>query len=170
MKPNIYWIPNHSAGKLAIVARPRGNDWLEEELTDLHDAGFDTLISLLTPEENIELGLEAENELSQQLGLVFIGYPVRDYGVPNSVEEAARVVGEIDNLLANGKTIGVHCRQSIGRSSLLIACILSMSEKSVDEIFRLIESSRGTRVPDTPEQKAWVRNFARTYSPQLSVG
>jgi hypothetical protein len=166
MTPRAYWLQHNSPGKLAIVARPRGNDWLEDEIHGLTQTGFDVVVSLLTPEENCELGLEREADVAEREGLLFINFPINDYDVPSSKETFAAVVDKLDELLRRGRTVGVHCRQSIGRSSLVVACLLALSNEDVDECFRMIEESRGTFVPDTPEQKAWVRSFAREFVPQ----
>ena len=60
MKAVLYPIPVEAAGKLAIVARPRGGDWLEDEVRALREAGITVLVSMLTAEEGEELGLQAE--------------------------------------------------------------------------------------------------------------
>ena len=49
----------------------------------------------------------------------------------------------------------IHCRQGIGRSSLLAAAVLEAS--SLDEAWRRIAEARGRSVPDTPEQRAWLQ-------------
>ena len=166
MKPISYWIPHDSVGKLAIVARPRGNDWLADEIEAFKHEGFDVLVSLLTVGEIVELGLEREKELAQGQNLSLIEYPISDYSVPASAPEFARLIEQLSEQLQRGKTVGVHCRQSIGRSSLLAACLLARSSDEVDECFKKIELARGTFVPDTQEQKAWVRSFAREFASQ----
>ena len=166
MTPKVYWISNNSPGKLALVPRPRGNEWLEDEIADLSALGFDVVVSLLTPLENVELGLANEGEIVRAQGLTFISFPIDDYNVPNSGVAVAELVDELDAFLSCGKAVGVHCRQSIGRSSVVVACLLARSIHDVDECFNLIERARGTKVPDTLEQKNWVRHFARALVPQ----
>ena len=36
----LYWISGPWAGKLAIAARPRGGDWLEDEIRDWKNGGI----------------------------------------------------------------------------------------------------------------------------------
>ena len=60
MKPDIYWIPGPWAGRLAILARPRGGDWLVDEIEGWRDAGVQVIVSLLSEEETTELGLADE--------------------------------------------------------------------------------------------------------------
>jgi protein-tyrosine phosphatase len=166
MKPTAYWIPYDSAGKLAIVARPRGHDWLGDEIEGFKQEGFDVLVSLLTVGETVELGLEREKELAHRQSLSLIEYPIADYDVPASSQDFAHLIEQLSEQLQRGKTVGVHCRQSIGRSSLLIACLLARSSDEVEECFKKIGLARGMFVPDTKEQKAWVQSFAREFASQ----
>ncbi len=51
---NPYWI-NANGLRLAIVPRPRGWDWLADDIAALRSAGIDVLLSALTPAEIDEL-------------------------------------------------------------------------------------------------------------------
>jgi len=51
MRAEIYWIDGTWPGRLAIMPRPRGGDWLEDELRDCRRQGVVTLVSLLTEEQ-----------------------------------------------------------------------------------------------------------------------
>jgi protein-tyrosine phosphatase len=64
------------------------------------------------------------------------------------------------NLLKEGRGVVVHCRQGVGRSALIAACVLVLSGVSVNKAFELIENARGCSVPDTEEQRKWVVQFA----------
>jgi hypothetical protein len=114
MTPKVYWISNNSPGKLALVPRPCGKEWLDDEIADLSALGFDVVVSLLTPLENVELGLENEGDIVRAQGLTFISFPIDDYNVPNSGVAVVELVDELEAFLSRGKTVGVHCRQSIG--------------------------------------------------------
>lgn len=160
MKPDIYWIDGPWPGKLAILARPRGDDWLEDEVAGWKDAGVGVVVSLLTRGEDSELGLVAESEQVQQHGLTFINFPIADYSVPTSTTELRQLVSTLEESLKRGTSVGIHCRQGIGRSSLLAACMLVTSGESPSNAFRQISSARGRPVPDTPEQRNWVTAFA----------
>jgi len=60
MWTELYWVDGPWPGKLALASRPRGGDWLEEEMAGWRRAGVDTVLSLLTPEEEQELELKRE--------------------------------------------------------------------------------------------------------------
>lgn len=160
MKPDVYWIDGPWPGKLAILARPRGADWLQDEVAGWKEAGVDVVVSLLTRGENSELGLLDERELVQRYGLTFISFPIADFSVPKSTHEVRRLVSKLEQSLTSGKSIGIHCRQGIGRSSLMAACLLLTTGESPRTAFQHISSARGLSVPDTSEQRNWVADFA----------
>ena len=47
----LHWVDGPWPGKLAMAARPRGGEWLQDELEGWRLAGVHTILSLLTPEE-----------------------------------------------------------------------------------------------------------------------
>jgi protein-tyrosine phosphatase len=160
IKPDVYWIEGPWRGKLAILARPRGAEWLGDEVEGWKEVGVDVVVSLLTAGENSELGLTKEAEFVERNGLSFISFPITDYGVPQSTRPTQRLVAELKERLSNGACVGIHCRQGIGRSSLVTACVLVTSGESPKTAFQHIAVARGVSVPDTAEQKEWVTSFA----------
>jgi len=160
IKPDIYWIKGPWSGRLAILARPRGADWLEDEVEAWKDIGVDTVVSLLTQPEEVELSLTEESDLVRRRGLTFISFPIPDYSVPGSQSATRQFIDELKDQLSRGNKVGIHCRQGIGRSSLVAACVLVTLGESSGKAFRQIESARGVSVPDTVEQKNWVASFA----------
>lgn len=166
MKPTIFRINSPYSGQLAILARPRGNEWLSDEMAALSKAGVDVIVSLLEDNENFELGLQDETACAREHGITFVSFPIRDYGVPRSEKDAEKLIHGLVDYLTRGKTVGVHCRQGIGRSSLIVACLLNQTIEDTDECFHRIQLARGTAVPDTIEQREWVRAFAKTLTEQ----
>ena len=63
MLTQVYWIPLDQKGALGIMPRPRGDDWLEDELQALARYGVTFLVSLLEREEEEELGLATSAHL-----------------------------------------------------------------------------------------------------------
>jgi protein-tyrosine phosphatase len=158
----LYWVPGPWPGHLGIVPRPRGGDWLEDEVRSWRDAGIDVVTSLLTQDEIAELDLQREAALSRKAGLAFRSFPIPDYGVPQSRASLADLAGELEKALESGKNVAIHCRQGIGRSSVVAASVLMSAGEDPAEAFRRIEKARGRPVPDTAEQREWVRNLATT--------
>ncbi|MBF9134548.1 tyrosine protein phosphatase [Plantactinospora sp. S1510] len=160
LRPTIYPIPAPSPVRLSIVARPRGDDWLDDEMAGLRRCGVDILVCLLTSAERDELGLTGEDAAAARAGIDYHAYPVIDRGVP----EHAAIRPLIDVLagdLARGRHLAVHCRASIGRSSLLVAALLSRLDVPVDRIWDIIGGARGVPVPETEEQRRWLDDHHR---------
>ena len=152
----IYRIKGPWSGELAIVPRPRGGDWLEDEIKTLKDEGFDIMVSLLTPAEIDELDLRHEPELVRKGGLQFCSYSIPDLGVPASQDSARKFLEGLHKALLEGKKIAVHCRGSIGRSGLIASSILVLSGIEPASAFRQVSEIRGFDSPETQEQRDWV--------------
>jgi protein-tyrosine phosphatase len=156
---NPFWIKIEGV-RLAITPRPRGKDWLEDDIRFLQRAGVDVLVSALTPAEAEELGLLEESQFCQSNGLEFLSLPIEDRSVPSSFNEIDGLLNSVTDYLRNGKAVGVHCRAGIGRSSMIVASALIRNGLSVDTAFSAIQEARGCSVPDTPEQRQWVERYA----------
>ena len=161
MKTELYWIEGSWPGKLAIVPRPRGGDWLEDEVQAWRKAGLDAVVSLLTQEESADLDLARETELSHARGIQFIEFPIPDRSVPLSRRATLQLLRELRQLLAQGKNVGLHCRQGIGRSAVIAACLLIFLGVEPEAAFQRISVARGCTIPETTEQRDWVVAFAR---------
>lgn len=161
MKSEIYWIDGPWKGRVAILARPRGGDWLDAEVRAWAEAGLDVIVSLLTKEEIEDLNLNQEAEMLKAEGISFISFPIIDRSIPSSRNNVLDLINELDRLLAEGKSIGIHCRQGIGRSALIAASLLVRSGLEPEEAFRKVSIARGCSVPETSEQRKWVNEFER---------
>jgi protein-tyrosine phosphatase len=155
----LHWIENQTAGRIAIMARPRADDWLEMDIRDWKVSGIDVIVSLLEREEIVELGLRREAELCRSNGINFISFAIPDRGLPESRHAAAELAKSLATDLRNGRAVAIHCRAGIGRSSLIAACVLIYSGIEAEKALALIGSARGLIVPDTDEQRDWVIAF-----------
>ena len=160
-----FWVETGTETRLAIVPRPRGNDWLADELSQMKQAGVDVLVSMLQPVEAAELGLSAEAELCAAGGIEFRSFPIPDRETPLSPAAFAEFVKELQARVHAGRSVAVHCRASIGRSSLLLAALLTAEGLTPDDAFKRLTKARGLQVPDTPDQILWVERFAARQVP-----
>ncbi|CAM5507583.1 MULTISPECIES: protein-tyrosine phosphatase family protein [Streptomyces] len=155
MRPALFTIGLPGPGRLSTMARPRGHDWLEDEMTALKNCGVDVLVCALTEPERDELGLADEPRTATAAGLQFVAIPIPDRTVPDrtTILPALRSLAEA---LHDGAHIVTHCRAGIGRSSLLAASLLILNGVTPDTAWSQIEKARGLAVPDTAEQREWT--------------
>src|SRR5947209_9015251 len=71
-----YWVNGPWNGKLALAARPRGGDWLEDDVAEWKRAGIGTVLSLLAAEEEKEFDLQREGEQTRKASLEFLSLPI----------------------------------------------------------------------------------------------
>src|SRR5262245_24573351 len=87
MRTSIYWLDDSQSGRIGIMPRPRGGDWLEDEIRALRDAGVDVIVSLLEKHEIEELDLQHEPVYCNANDIVYLSQPIVDRGVPKSGRE-----------------------------------------------------------------------------------
>lgn len=160
MTPDLYRIPGPWSGRLAIAARPRGGDWLADELRGWRDAGVDVMVSLLEPDEAVQLDLSEEAASAKINGIHFISFPIPDRGVPISGQAAAELITAISEELGHGRNVAVHCRQGVGRSGLIAAAVLANAGARPENAVQIVSSARGQAIPETAAQRLWIEQFA----------
>lgn len=153
---DIFWIGDTG---LAIVMRPRGDEWLENDLKRIQMAGIQTIISTIEAWEARALGLAEEGPMLERLGMRFISYPMQDRSVPFDREDFTEFVQKLGKRLQAGDKIGVHCRGCIGRSTVVTAATLITLGWPAETALEAIEKARGCSVPDTEEQRDWIIDF-----------
>jgi protein-tyrosine phosphatase len=159
MNPDLFWIPGPWRGRLALVARPRGGDWIEDEAAGWRRAGLDTVVSLLENEEAAQLQLVHERDAAESQGITFISFPIPDRGVPASVPAVVSLLRKIVQALEEGKSVALHCRQGVGRSGLIAAGVLMSSGMETEKAIDVVTTARGVTVPETPAQLEWLHHL-----------
>ncbi|MFD8597852.1 tyrosine protein phosphatase [Kitasatospora sp. NPDC059646] len=155
MRPTLFTVERPGPGRVSTMARPRGGDWLADELAALAAAGVTDLVSALTPSECAELALADEPELAVAAGLRFHSLPIPDRTVPAHAQ-VRPALDALTGRLRSGGHLVFHCRAGIGRSSLLAAAVLILDGVDGDSAWDRIARARGLPVPDTAEQRAWT--------------
>lgn len=159
MNPDLFWIPGPWPGRLAVVTRPRGRDWLDDEASGWRRAGLDVIVSLLEKEEAAQLDLAREGDVAESKGIRFISFPIPDRGVPSSMPASLGLIKNIAEALEYGKNVAVHCRQGIGRSGLIATGVLVATGMGVDKAIEAVSSARGLAIPETPNQLQWIQSL-----------
>ena len=155
-------------GTLAVISRPRGGDWLEDDVRAWKNGGLDVIVSLLTKEEEAGFDLSAEKTTCEKQGLQFFSLPITDLGVPSSRAHTLELLSWLEQLLNGGKSVGIHCRQGIGRSGMIAISLLLMSGMNAAKAFEIVGRARGLAVPETQEQRDWVLEFGNEVAPSVT--
>lgn len=153
-----------SIGKLSIMARPRGNDWLLDEIEALREVGVDVLVSLLASLEVSEFDLAEEESFCRKQGITYFSFPIPDRDVPPFSRQTFTFLEQLASHLSAGKHVALHCRQGLGRAPLIAACILILRGFTLDEAFVLLSKVRGYPVPETEEQRQWAVAFSQYHN------
>lgn len=156
----IYWINQlKKSGKLGMMPRPRGGDWLSDEMQRLAQRNVTTVISHLERAEEFELNIASEGELCIENGIEFIHYPILDRSTPKDLSSYLDLIADIDNRLENGENVVIHCRMGIGRTGITAASVLLKNEWDADQVFKSLSDSRTLEMPDTEEQVQFIHSI-----------
>lgn len=139
------------------MPRPRGDEWLVDEIINIKKQNVGVLVSLLTKEEILELRLQKEEAICKDNGIEFISYPIGDRDIPKTKDKIDRLINYLTAKVDNGFSVAIHCRMGIGRSSIIAASILLKKQYKADDVIANISKIRGLKVPDTDEQLKWLR-------------
>ncbi len=158
--PNSYWVlparllaGEHPVGATVEATRAR--------FTALLEAGVNSFIDL-TPE-----GEMPAYEAVLPLTVDYLRRPIRDHGLPAERVQMREILDHVRAALTAKKIVYLHCRAGIGRTNLVVGCLLVerglSGAEALVELNRLWkQSARAAQwpaVPETPEQTEYVRNW-----------
>ena len=156
-----HWVEGVTPGRLGICARPRGNDWLDDELKQAKADGVDVVVSLLEDEEAKEIGVEDEAGAASRAGVEFWRFPIADRDLPADEAAAVEFARKVWARVSAKGSVVIHCRMGIGRSSVMAALALVVGGVPVARAWQQLSMAREMVVPDTFEQKVWVDRVAK---------
>ena len=118
------------------------------------------MLSLLTADEERDLDLRDEAVEVGRQRMEFRSFPIADRQVPRSEAPLAEELERVCRTLSSGNNVLVHCRQGIGRSGLVAACLLVKKGMSPGAAVQAVSAARGLPVPETTEQRDWIDHYA----------
>ena len=162
--PGLFHVHFVGVASLSIVLRPRGGDWLQDDLHTLNRVGVNVLVSMLTLEEEEELGLATERACCSTAGMDYLSVPIADLGIPTDSATFEGAVRKVVAALQLGHSVAVHCRMSIGRSGMLTCATLVALGFPIDDAISTVSRARGLEVPGPPQQRQWLEQNAEKFS------
>lgn len=144
-----YPVPSPVGALFVMPCPPRAD--ARAVLSTLKATGVSHIVSMLPVDESEALGLANEPEICADLGLGFLSFPIKDYGLPELAPFAA-FIQEIAELLTSGAHVAVHCKAGIGRSGMVAASTLVVLGAMPQSARETVSLARGVPIPDTEEQ------------------
>jgi len=160
MAVKIFWIDTFAnSARLGIMARPRGNEWLDDEIASLKKQNVNLVVSLLESTEIEELGLRHEESICKKYGIDFVNFPIADRNLPNKGNNTDSFINLMCSKIEDANSLVIHCRMGIGRSSIIAGSILLQNGHRANskDVIERICSVRGLKVPDTEDQIKWLK-------------
>lgn len=117
------------------------------------------LVLSLTPRpEMAALGAGALPEAVQGAGVVWRGFGIEDYGVPDPASEALwqDLSRDMRGVLARGGRVLVHCRGGCGRTGMMVLRLMIEAGEPPDPALARLRATRPCAI-ETEAQMAWAK-------------
>lgn len=139
-------------GRIGVMPRPAGGQWLTDDLMSLREAGVDTIVSALTEPERQRLDLIHQCEVAEKVGLSYVAFPIDDFGIPG-IAEIRLLAKKLAAEVTGGRFVVAHCFGGIGRSGTIAGATLIQLGATADHAMELISRARGIAAPETKQQR-----------------
>ncbi|HVN43967.1 MAG TPA: ADP-ribosylglycohydrolase family protein [Steroidobacteraceae bacterium] len=173
--PNSYWVlpARLLAGEYPGAATP---ELTRPRLARLLEAGIDCFLDLTHSQEI------APYEAGLPEGVIYLRRSIQDHAIPAAPAQMAEILDCLESARREGRVTYLHCRAGIGRTGMVVGCLLAeqgfIGDEALNELNRLWRQSARSAlwpsVPETPEQVEYVRSWkprvARESDPLLEPG
>jgi len=147
-----YWV---LPGRLLAGAYPAIH------LDALLDAGIDCFVDLTR-----DAGTPAPYALEAQARARWHGFAITDFSTPG-IELMRHIVAMLDDELARGARVYLHCHAGVGRTGTAVGCWLVEHGLTGGEALKLIAHKREALLGHSPETEA-QREFVRRWRARQS--
>lgn len=157
MQAAAHLIARDLPGALWIMPHPPA-ETLADAVASYAARGIDTVVSMLPPDEVVQLGLVDEAALCAAQDIAFMTHPIVDYGLPDA-DTFPALTDDLATRISAGRHVAVHCRAGIGRSGMVTVCTLITLGWTGDDAVNAVSKARGVSIPDTVAQAEFIAGF-----------
>jgi ADP-ribosylglycohydrolase len=98
-------------------------------------------------------------------------FPIRDHGTPAVPSHMTDILKTIESALRAGRRVYVHCRAGIGRTGMVVGCLLVERGSTGDQALELLnevwqQCARAEEWPSVPETEAQI-DYIRSWQPSV---
>ena len=131
------------------------------------DAGIQTFVDLTTPADKLTPYAHHLEQVAYRLPgfeANHLSFPIPDLGVPSDRGQMQRILRAIDDEIAQGRGVYVHCWGGVGRTGTVVGCWLAERHGSgqiaLEKLAGLWQGmakvARKPESPETAEQREYV--------------
>ncbi len=175
--PATYWVV---PGRLLAGEHPGSQSRADamDRLRRLLAAGVTCFVDLTQPGELTSYEALLPFATPGGRRIEYLRESIPDHGVPAGPDVMTRVIAMIDDAMAGGHVVYVHCRAGIGRSATVVGCWLATRNPGANDALERLQEmwQQSTRsrmwpvVPETEEQEQFVREWMAGASRRVAVG
>lgn len=137
------------------------------------EAGITTFIDLTEPNELVSYeAILKERARAYGLNVTYQRFEIADYETP-SQEKMTHILDTIDNTIASGQKVYIHCWAGVGRTGTTVGCYLVRKGRTGDEALEQIaewwqDMPKRVHHPTSPETEGqcdYIRNWREIPTP-----
>jgi protein-tyrosine phosphatase len=113
----------------------------------------DVLVNLIEDHEFKSLKVQKYFDHADENDIHTLWFSIPDGGIPSNMRKARALVDEIVGLLRYGFNVVIHCKAGLGRTGLLVACVLVRLGYKVDNAVSVVRDSRKGTIENSTQMK-----------------
>ncbi len=150
---------NNSLALTILPGRKDRGRSIKSDVQQIKEAGFDSVVSLLSKDEYFQYGVEELLEEYKNSNIHCYDVSIMDQCIP-SFETMHSILNFIDCEIKSGKKVLVHCVGGLGRSGIVAACFLKKFENiDSEKAIQIVRDSRSKRAIESKIQEDFVIEF-----------